>query len=150
LNVTLVILYILFHNLLIIFVIIVCLSHSFFIFLWVSGSFSIMISLLYTTFTLFLPKTVLPGFLLFLYLSLPSLYLVFPLYFNHFFPFYTFALSDLLIISYHYSFHLNHINLLLTNTENKHLVCIYLACYSLLFNTLLIIFITIVYLAFSI
>jgi hypothetical protein len=66
------------------------------------------------------------------------------------FPFYTFALSDLLIITYHYSFHLNHINLLLTNTENNHLVCMYSACYSLLFTTLLIIFVTIVYLPHSI
>jgi hypothetical protein len=62
----------------------ISLSFFFYISLWVSGSFSIMISLLYTRFTFFLPKTVLLGFLFFLYSSLPSLYLVFPLHFHHF------------------------------------------------------------------
>jgi hypothetical protein len=66
------------------------------------------------------------------------------------FPFHTFALSDLLIITYNYLFHLNHINVLMTNTENNHLVCIYSACYSLLLHTLLIIFVTIVYVSHSI
>jgi hypothetical protein len=145
-----VILVILFHTLSIIFGIIVYLSHSLISFYEFQVYFQswFLFSILHSLFTC-LNQFYLGFFCSCFYYCLPYIW-YFPNILIILFPFYTSVLSDLLIITYPFSFHLNHINVLMTNTENNHLVCIYSACYSLLFNTLLIIFVTIVYLSHSI
>jgi hypothetical protein len=128
----------------------ISLSLFFYISLWVSGHFQswFLFTILHSLFPC-LKQFYWDFFCSCIHHCLPYIW-YFPNILIILFPFYTSVLSDLLIKTYPFSLHLNHINDLITNTENNHLVCIYSACYSLLFNTLLIIFVTIVYLSHSI